>query len=120
MDQGNDVDKMVSLLQGMRDDMKDFKRSSHMTSTQTPNSSSNVSFNVQGGGLGFRLVVMACLVQLVLTVCAMGFMLYVSTHQDANIAEMQVSQNRQQDYLNIILQWAPELRKKIEETRNKP
>lgn len=116
MAEGTDVQKMVELLEGMRDDMKDFRKG--YQTLNPPNSSSNVNFNVNGGGIGFRLVVLACVCQLVLSMCIGAFVIYTSMHQDAIVAAMQVNQNRQQDYLNIIMQWAPEIRDKINQARN--
>lgn len=118
MNEETEVKKMATILEGFRDDMRDFRKG--YQALNPPNSSSNVNFNVQAGGIGFRLVVLACMCQLILTLCGMGFMIYVSMRQDATLAAMQVSQNRQQDYLNIILQWSPELRKQIEQKEKNP
>ena len=117
MEQGSEIREMVNLLHGMREDMKDFRKNVSTLGSQ-PNSSSNVTFKVDGSGLGFRLVVLACVAQLILTFCGMAFVIYSTLHQDSNLAAMQVKQDHQQDYLNVILQWAPELRNKINQVRN--
>lgn len=131
MEQGGEVKEMVSLLQGMRDDLKDFKRHSGvLNNTQTPNSSSNVSFNVQGGGIGFRIAVTLCVIMFVLLLCSIGFSIYTAGQQNARISEVrkdtrdglnkiQDKTDRMQDYLNIILQWSPELRKRINDEEKK-
>jgi hypothetical protein len=115
MDQNDDLKEMFALLQGMRADIKDFKRSSgSLSSSATPNSSSNVNFNVHAEGLGFRIVVMLCVIMFVLLICSIGFSIYSAEQQNAQIQRIEQKTDRMQDYLNVILQWSPELRKQVE------
>lgn len=90
----------------------------------------NATINLNASSIGNRWISTLAIVMFVMMVMNMAFNLYVSNNQNSTISEikkdtrdslgkMELNQNRQQDYLNIILQWSPELRKKIEEQGNK-
>ena len=127
MEQGSEIREMVNLLQGMREDMKDFRKNIS-TFGSNPNSSNNVSFNVQGGGIGFRVITTLCIVMFVMMVSSIGFSIYATDQQNAQIREIRYSTqssisdvkkntDRMQDYLNVILQWSSDLRKKVNQTK---
>lgn len=119
-----DAEKIAHLVQGLRDDFKDLKQSKQATSSNGPGASSNINFNVNAGSAGLRLAVMLCVIMFVLMVGNIGFSIYTANQQNAQISEVrkdtrdgldkvQEKTDRMQDYLNIILQWSPELRKRI-------
>ena len=123
-----DAEKIAHLVQGLRDDFKELKQSKQVNSPSVPGASSNVNFNVNAGSAGLRLAVMLSAIMFVLMVCGIGFSIYTASQQSSRIAEIQRStqnqldrikdqQSREQDYMNVILQWSSELRKKISEEK---
>lgn len=125
-----DAEKMVTLMQSLRDDFKELKQSKQSTSSTGPGSSSNINFKVEASGQGLRIATTLCVIMFVLLLCSIGFSIYTANQQNAQISEVrkdnrdglnkvQEKTDRMQDYLNIILQWSPELRKRINDEGKK-
>lgn len=109
-----DADKIIPLIEGLRNDFKEIKRNGTNPSP-SPNSSSNINFNVDASSIALHRAQMLCVVMFVLMVCSIGFTIYTANQQNSRIStirqETQQSLNglknnsdRMQDYINAIYQ----------------
>lgn len=119
------VQQFSEVIKGIDETLADIRKtiSSGSSPKETGNASSSINLNVNAGSSGLRIATTLCIVMFVMMVFTIGFSLYTSAEQNATIARLQSSSqkkmDRMQDYLNIILQWSPELRKQVEQKEQK-
>lgn len=84
-----------------------------MDMLQKRDHSGNATVQINAGGVGIQIAVLACVVQFVVFVALIFAGLYVIDGQNTQIRELKHQQDRDQDYLNAIYQQAPQLKPKV-------